>query len=234
MKHTFTVIAAAAALAACSQSPAPIPATSDVAPPPTLTIDAPAGRYALDPNHANLSFSLKHVGLSNYVMRFTKYTVALDLDPVDPTASSVLVEIDPTSVSTDFSGDYRGSHPQSPYQSWHEALAQSPEFLNAGAYPKITFRSTAIERTADGGLRITGDLDLLGQSHPVTLDAQLVGAMATHPFTGKGAMGFAARGSFRRSQFGMNAYLEPPVLGDEITLSFDGELHEQAKESAPG
>ena len=182
----------------------------------------------MDRNHATLQFRISHFGLSNYVVRFNKFDVALTLDPNDPSASSVTVNVDPTSVHTDYPGDYRAWHPDSPFQSWDEDLAQSPKFFNAAQHPRIAFRSTKVEQLAPGKLRVTGDLTLLGKTHPVTLDATVIGAMATHPFTKRGAIGFSASGTFNRSTFGMTHLLQPPLAGDAVTVQFDGEFNQAA------
>ena len=192
-------------------------------------ISAPAGRYEMDRNHARLQFRVGHLGLSNYVVRFNKFDMALTLDPDNPSASSVTVTVDPTSVDTDYPGEYKAGHPTSPFQSFDEDLAQSPKFFNAAQHPQITFKSTKVEQTAPDKLRVTGDLTLLGKTHPVTLDATVVGAMAAHPFTKRGAIGFSAVGTFSRSTFGMtHLLLQPPIVGDAVTVQFDGEFQQAA------
>lgn len=214
----------AVALAACSQSNTSQGAkVAGAAPAP---IAAPAGRYAVDPYHATLEFRVSHLGLANYVARFTRFEAAVQLDPANLPASSVEVTIDPVSVRTDFAGDYTATHAGSPYRSFDEALAQSPKFFNAGQYPRIAFKSTKVEEAAPGRLRVTGDLTLLGKTLPVALDAVVVGSAAAHPFHKRGAIGFSATGTFNRSAFGMTDMLQPPLIGDAVTIQFDGEFHQ--------
>ena len=218
----------AAFLLACSEAAPP----SDQKPPAetqaSAKISAPAGRYEMDRNHSRLQFRIGHLGLSNYIVRFNKFDIALTLDPNNPPASSVTVTVDPTSVDTDYPVDYKAGHPNSPFQSFDEDLAQSPKFFNAAQYPQITFKSTRVEQTSPGKLRVTGDLTLLGKTHPVTLDATVVGAVAAHPFTKRGAIGFSATGTFNRSAFGMTHLLQPPIVGDAVTVQFDGEFQQAA------
>lgn len=222
------IVAASLAFAACSPSTPPAEQKSAAASPPAMSeIAAPAGTYELDPAHASLSFRVNHLGLANYVARFTRFNVSLKLDPANIAASSVTATIDPTSVRTDYSGDYKAGHANSPYNSWDEDLAQSPKFLNAGAHPQITFNSTRVEQTASGTLRITGDLTLLGQTQPVTLEATVVGS-GLHPFNKRGAIGFSATGSFNRSAFGMTHLLQPLLVGDAVTIQFEGEFQQPA------
>lgn len=227
-KFRFAIAAASVMLAACSPSTPPAEQkTAAASPPVPAEITAPAGVYELDPAHSSLSFRVNHLGLANYVARFTKFNVALNLDPANPVASSVTATIDPASVRTDYAGDYKAGHAESPYNSWDEDLAQSPKFLNAAAHPQITFSSTAVEQTAPGKLRITGNLALLGQTHPVTLEATVVGS-GLHPFTKRGAIGFSATGSFNRSAFGMTYLLQPLLVGDAVTIQFEGEFQQPA------
>jgi polyisoprenoid-binding protein YceI len=228
------LIAAVIWLGACSEPVVP-PAGPTTSEPPVaqlpqqapFTIDAPAGRYEVDPYHANLSFSVRHLGLSNYIARFTRYSVSIEFDPQDLAASTVAVSIDPASVRTDFSGDYIATHPDSKFQSWDQDLAQSDKFFASGQYPEITFRSTGVEPLGGGQFRIIGDLTLRGQTHPVALEATLVGAVASHPMNQNvGALGFSARGSFNRSNFGMDYLVQPPLLGDEVVMMFEGEFQQ--------
>lgn len=222
--NALPLIAASFLLVACNQSPEPGANTVTESKP--LQLDVPAGQYKNDPHHSSLSFSVVHIGLANYVMRFTDFEVSLDLKPDNLSASSVQVEIDPNSIETDFDGDYTATHQQSPYKTWEEDLTQSPKFLNASEYPSITFRSTKVTPRDDGKLDITGDLTLVGQTHPVTLTAELVGAVAEHPFFGFGALGFSARGTFERSRFGITHLTRPPLISDTVTVMFEGEMHQ--------
>ncbi len=235
MKKHLLLATTALALVACSEPPAPeatTPATAQAdyqagrtaAEPVQISINAPAGRYRLDPYHASLDFSVTHLGVSNYVMRFTDFDVTLDLNTEDLSASSVSVTIDPASIRTDFRGDYKATHPDSPFATWDEDLARSENFLNAGNYPSIRFTSTRVTPADDGTLQVTGDLEMLGQTRPVTLQTTVVGSEQAHPFTGVGLIGFSATGTFQRSDFGMTHLVNPPLVGDTVTLRFEGEL----------
>lgn len=228
------IVALGGALVACgggespAPPPAPVPASST--PAPAAEIKAPAGRYKLDPDHASLIFKIRHLGLADYAARFTRFDATLTLDPQDLAKSSVTATIDPTSVRTDYAGDYRAGHKDSPYQSFEEALAKDAKFLRAGEFPTIEFRSTRVEPQKDGRLQVTGDLTFLGQTHPLTLDVVLVGSMEKHPGSGRGAIGFAATGTLKRSIWGMTELLQ--YLADDVSLQFDGEF-QQADAAEP-
>ena len=103
------------------------------------------------------------------------------------------------------------------------------KWLNAVAFPAMTFRSTKIELTGANTARITGDLTLRGATHPVTLDATFNGGYAGHPYDPNARIGFSARGSLKRSAFGVSEGLPPPGstmgVGDDVTIEIETELN---------
>lgn len=208
-------------LAACGQGQSSAKSAT-----PAVELTAPAGQYKLDPAHRTLVGKVQHMNLAPYSIRFTRFDVALALDPKNLAASSVEVTVDPTSVRTDYTGDYKGTHKDSPFNSFEEALATGPMFFNAGQFPTITFKSTKVEPQGTGRMKVTGDLTLLGQTHPITLDATVTGWIPEHPRAKVPALGFSATGAFKRSEFGMNIGIGK-FLGDDVTFEFDGELHQQ-------
>lgn len=193
---------------------------------PAVELTVPAGTYKLDPNHASLVGKVQHLNLAPYSVRFVKFEVTLNLDPGKLAASSVEVKVDPNSVRTDYTGDYKGTHKDSPFNSFEEALSTGPMFLNSKQFPAITFKSTKVVPKGKGRLQITGDFTLLGKTQPITLDATVTGAIAQHPRSKAAAVGFSATGTFKRSDFGMNIGIGK-FLGDEVTVHFDGELQQQ-------
>lgn len=182
--------------------------------------EVPTGVYALDPNHSSLHFSVVHLGFSNYVARFDEFDADVTLGEAIGD-SSVTFTIDPRSISTDYSGDYQATHPDSPYASWEEDLALSENFFNAEKHPEIRFVSTNIRESGAGMYAIDGNLTLLGQTHPVSLSGTIVG-QGDHPFSGSPAIGFSIEGAFSRSTFGMEHLVGP--ISDEVRVHFEGEF----------
>ena len=218
------------ALAACSDADTPATNPAPAHPPgqqmatdaPALSV--PAGRYALDRDHSSLHVAVQHLGLSDYVMRFTDYQMQMTLNPDDIGKSQVTLTIDPTSIAADYHSDYQTTHPDAEYGSWTETLARSDKFFDAGQYPEIRFESTSVTRSQPGHLQVQGDLTLKGQTHPVSLDVSVAGTLQEHPMAGVAAVAFAATGSFNRSDFGMDYLLAPPLVGDKVTINFVGEF----------
>lgn len=177
-------------------------------------INVPAGEYVLDTTHASLTWKIRHLGLSNYTARFATYDAVINLNPADPTKSTVTVTIDPTSVRTDF--------PFPEKEDFDKVIAE--KFLRAGQHPKITFQSTGLTATGGTTGKLTGNLSFLGVTKPVTLDVTLNGAK-NHPMTKTPVLGFSATGSIKRSDFGSTDLLGP--LGDEIQLEIEAEFRKK-------
>lgn len=174
-------------------------------------IDVPAGSYRLDPAHTSVVWRVKHLGLSMYSARFIGFDSTVQLDPADPTRSTVTFTIDPKSVRTDF--------PFPEKENFDMVVAS--RFLKADAHPEIRFRSTAITATGPNTGTINGDMTLGGVTRPVTFDATLNGAML-NPFTKAPTIGLSARGTIKRSEFGLTELLGP--IGDEVEIQIEAEL----------
>lgn len=227
IKAGLVAVAAAALVAACSQpagntAGGEAPATA-AAP---VELKAPSGVYNLDPTHASLQWSVLHNSISNYGARFNTFSGKLTLDAADLSKSSIEVTIDPSSVDANYPGDYKGTHVGSGFDTWSQDIANNAAFLNARAFPQITFKSTKVDVTGPTTADVTGDLTFLGVTKPVTMKATFIGEIAQHPFLKVPAIGFKAEGTFKRTDFGM--VLGP--VGDEATIRFDGEF---IKEAAP-
>jgi len=172
----------------------------------------PSGQYSLEKTHASLIWSVNHFGLSNYTARFTDFDVTLNLDMQDLNNSSVTAAINPLSVETDYPGevDFDGE------------IASDAKFLNAPEFPEISFTSTHVEQTGDTTALLHGDMTMLGVTKPVTFNAVLNGAMASHPYAKVPAVGFRLEGTIKRSDFGFSHLI--PYVGDDVRFVIEAEF----------
>lgn len=233
MRSVMVAVLALAALAACAPSattPKGETAKAEASAPQTapVRVYAPSGPYKLDPNHASLSFAVSHLGLSNYVVRVTKFDATMNLDASAPSRSSISFTVDPSSVQTGYRGDYRTTHKGSTFRTWDEALARDANLLNTGQFPEAGFQSSSVEVTGPNTARVSGDLTLLGQTRPATFDVTWIGSTAKHPGTQGGAFGVNAVGVVNRSDYGMSYLLgadgRPDIVGNAVTITFNGEF----------
>ena len=160
--------------------------------------------YNFDMSHANITFTVNHLGFSTTHGRFNGFDGTLMIDKDAPEASSVKVDIATKSLDTFF--EKRDAH------------LKSADFFNAEMFPTMNFTSTKVEKTGDNALKVTGDLTLLGVTKPVTLDV-MVPAMGAHPMSGKEWIGFSAKTTIKRSEWGMTTFV--PAVGDEVSIVID-------------
>jgi len=232
----FLISASALVLAACT--PAAETTVAAEAAAPAAEVGAPeaapaaevalgqAAVYDIDPAHTSVTWRVNHLGLSKYTARFKTVNATLNFNPQDLAANSVEVTIDPRSVETDFGGDYKGTHQDSPYASWNDDLGLNPGWFNASAHPIIMFKSTSATQAGPTTGTVTGDLTFLGVTKPVTLDVTYNG-MVQMPWTpDQDRIGFSARTTLKRSDFGMNSNLE--FIGDDVEIIIETEFLEAA------
>src|SRR5260370_41856871 len=102
--------------------------------------------WTVDPNHTQVEFSAKHMGIMTVPGHIPGVHATIDFDENDFTASSVAASIDPTTLTTN--DEPRDAH------------LKSPDFLNLEQFPSITFTSTRIERASHDRSAMTADLTI--------------------------------------------------------------------------
>jgi polyisoprenoid-binding protein YceI len=175
---------------------------------------APNGTYVLDAAHSQLMFGISHIGLTNYYGRFDKLSGTLSLDANEPNRSATSITIDTGSVDT-------------PSAQLNDILKGSTVFAT-NQFATASFRSTSVMRTGAGTGKITGDLTIRGITKPVTLDVVFDGG-ETDPVKGVFDVGFTARTTVKRSDFGLTGMIWEPFVSDEVTLTIEA-LFAQEKE----
>lgn len=231
MKSILPVVALLA-LAACSPQPAadkkadaPAAATPTASAPKPPKADIPAGDYTLDKHHATLVFRVNHLGFSNYTAAFADFDAKLHFDQNNAGASTLEATIDPKSLTL-----------PAPPEGFLAELT-GPQWLNAATYPAITFKSTKIETTGPDTGKVTGDLTLHGVTKPVTLDVTYNGGYAGHPMDPHARIGFSAKGTFKRSDFGVAFGVPAPGttmgVGDEVQVAIEAEFSGPPLATAP-
>ncbi len=199
-----TVLLAGAAGLAIAQ---PRPAGPPPAPAPVVTDPAqvPAGHYVTDPRHGGFVLKVQHMGLDQSMFRLDKFNGSFDYDPAHMEAAKVNFSVDAASFS-------------------HSDPAVSADFqkvfLDAANHPTATFVSTGLKRTGKNTGVLTGDLTLVGVTKPLSLNVTFNGMR-----TGMGPprVGFTARGTVVRADFGIGKAMPTAMVGDvdlDVTMEF--------------
>ncbi|CAM5523061.1 Polyisoprenoid-binding protein OS=Streptomyces alboniger OX=132473 GN=CP975_25470 PE=4 SV=1 [Streptomyces alboniger] len=167
------------------------------------------GDYTIDPAHSTLGFVARHAMVTNVKGKFLDFSGSLHLDGGDPSASTASLDVTMDSIDTG-----------SPDRDGH---LKSSDFFKTDEFPTMTFRSTSAEALGGDDYRITGDLEILGVTRPLSIDLEFNGA-AKDPF-GNERVGFEGKAEILRSEWGLtwNAALETGgvLVSDKIKLNFD-------------
>jgi polyisoprenoid-binding protein YceI len=176
------------------------------------TAHAQAARYELDPDHTTVAFLVDHIGYAKVLGMFRSARGSYRFDEATATLSEVRIEVETASVFSN--------------QRKRDDHLKGPDFLNSGEFPKMVFTATGAKRTGDKTFDISGQLELLGKSQPLTLQATWnksaespLGGPLGKPYV----MGVSARGSFKRSAYGMNYAVANGWVGDEVPLIIEFE-----------
>ena len=181
----------------------------------TFGVAAAPATYKLDPNHTIVLAQWDHFGYSHPVANFGQVDGSLVYDAVNVAASSVNVVL-PLAGLNSFVPDF-------------DEHLRSADFFDAARYPNVTFKSTRVEAAGTGKLKVSGDLTIKDNTHPVVLDVTLNKA-AVHPMSKREAIGFDASTTIKRSQFGVGKYV--PNVSDEVKLTISTEAMVPKPEAA--
>lgn len=170
-----------------------------------MALPIPAGSYGIDKMHTQLAFAVTHLGISIVRGTFDTFDGTLTVgDSLD--ASSLSLEAEMASVNT--GNSMRDNH------------LHGGDFFDVENHPKLSFRSTSIEESANG-YRLNGELTLKGASQPVVLDATYNGS-GTFPMDGSTHYGFSASGTISRSAFGVSYGV--PMVSDDVKLTLEAQF----------
>ena len=148
--------------------------------------DYVVGTWDIDPVHSDVSFMVRHVGLTRFRRGFEKFGGEL-VTAENPLDSTVNATVDVTSLDTGL-------------EAFNRHLA-SGDYLDFENHPTAEFRSTGL-RVAEDGFELDGDLTLRGTTRPVTFDLELLGF--GEGMRGEKKTAFSASTTISRSDFGLN------------------------------
>lgn len=168
------------------------------------------GHYMVDTAHTTVGFTVRHMGVSKVRGRFNEFSGTLQVGE-RPEESSVSVTIAPDSVDT--RDEARDSH------------LRSQDFFDVANHPEWHFESLGVRTMAPGQFELDGNLTIRGVTRKVTLAVTLEGVV-TDPF-GDHRVGFSARGSVDRDDFGVSfgAVMDKGglVVGKKVDIEIEAE-----------
>ncbi|MEL7231808.1 MAG: YceI family protein [Pseudomonadota bacterium] len=171
--------------------------------------------YSLEKNHAFLTWSVVHMGISDYTVNFTDFDATLDFDPDNPTASAISVTINPLAIETNY------PDPEKKIE-WEDKITKGGSYFNGEKFPDITFVSTGAEQVGEFSGKLTGDLTFLGVTKPVTLDVTYNGVTNTPWFGQRDLIGFNASTTIDRTEWGLKT--NKGSVSSDVVIEFSGEF----------
>jgi polyisoprenoid-binding protein YceI len=165
--------------------------------------------WAVDVSHSAIDFSVKHMMIAKVKGSFHNFAAQISADVSDLTTADISLEIDLSSVDT--------------RNADRDAHLRAADFFDIEKYPKLLFKATKIVKTGEGEYDVTGDVTLHGVTHPETFEVTYEGS-GKDPW-GNEKAGFSAKGSLKRSSYGLtyNAALETGgvLIGDEVKITIE-------------
>jgi polyisoprenoid-binding protein YceI len=173
----------------------------------------PTGTWTVDPAHSSVEFAVKHMGIATVRGSFGTFEGALE---IGEDGVSAYGSVETASIAT--------GEPQ------RDAHLRSPDFFDAEANPRISFRSTEIVALDDEEFRITGELTMHGVTREITLHADVQGT-DVDPW-GNERVGLEVTGQLNRSDWDMkfNQALGSGnmLVSDKVKLALDISAIKQA------
>jgi polyisoprenoid-binding protein YceI len=143
---------------------------------------APAGTWAADPVHSNVSFEVVYSGVNQFRGSFTDFSATLDGSSLEGSAKV---------ASVDVKDEQLNGH------------LQTPDFFDAERNPEITFRATELKRLEDNRVEGSGELTIKGVTQPIQLTGQIAAEPATDPF-GRERLGLRLETEIDRTSYGVS------------------------------
>jgi polyisoprenoid-binding protein YceI len=179
----------------------------------TVKQEIPTGDYAVDPVHSSVGFAVRHAGVSTFRGGFAEYEARL---------------------SGGESPRLRGSVDVGSIEIAEEQLKGhllSPEFFDAGSFPRLGFESSELTVGDDGAVALRGTLEIGGQSREVEARGHF--AQVDSYLDGKARVGLSLSTAVDRRDFGLDWQAELPSGGDaldwQVEIAVELQLVEEAE-----
>ena len=174
--------------------------------------------WQIDTTHTSIGFTVRHMVVAKVHGRFTGFEGTVDLE--DGALAGASVTIDAASIDTQVKA--RDEH------------LRSGDFFDVATHPRITFRSTAVEKVAGDRYLLRGMLELHGVTREVEIAAEYLGR-AKDPF-GTERIALSGSTSLDRKEYGLswNAAMEAGgvLVGDRIDIQLEVQAIPGASEDA--
>ena len=172
--------------------------------------------WVLDKANTEITFSVEHLMVSTVHGRFTEFEADLTLYPDQPGRSRVSATIATASLQTD--------------NPARDNDLKSADFLDAAAYPEISFVSEEITRLHEDAFWIRGDLSMHGVTRSVVARGLLEGP--TIDAQGHQDVKFTMAAEVDRADFDLTFGMRGLLVGKTVTITIKAEVREVEGEAS--
>ena len=168
--------------------------------------------WKADPMHSKLTFSTVHNGISDIAGLFKTFEITATTTKTDFSDAVFELSTDVASINTEV--EMRDQH------------LRSDEFFDVENYPKMTFKSTSIQKTEKDKYKLKGQLTLHGITKQVVVTMWYRGTIE-NPQSKAPTAGFKFSTIIKRSDFNLGSKFPAPMISDEVKITADSEFIKQ-------
>ena len=165
--------------------------------------------YTFDKNHARLSFSAFHFGISHVEGNFKIFNATFLSTKEDFSDARIEMTAEVKSINTEV--------------EMRDNDLKSPQWFDADKYPTLTFNSISFNKISGKNYKLKGTITIHGVTKPIEFDVVFNGK-GQNPFSKKYSYGFTISGKLNRNDFGIGGDTHATGVGNEIELKSDIEF----------
>ena len=165
--------------------------------------------YTLDKNHARLSFSVLHFGISHIEGNFKLFNATVLSTKKDFSDISIEMTADVKSINTDV--------------EMRDKDLKSSQWFDAEKYPTMTFKSVSFKKLIGNTYKLKGNITIHGITKSIEFNVVFNGK-GQNPFSKKYSLGFTISGKLNRLDFGIGGEPLATGVGNEIELKSNVEF----------
>lgn len=154
-------------------------------------------QYTLTRQYATVLFRVEYQNQATLIGRFDDFEATLLLDPDNLENSRLEASVNMASLNVADA-------------DLIEMLVYSSTWFNTNVFPRSTFTTRSVEVKGPAEADFIGELNFMGVTQPWTLNIRFKGEL------GGSTVGIAAMGGFKRSDYGLNQYMN--VAADDIQI----------------
>jgi polyisoprenoid-binding protein YceI len=177
-----------------------------------ITYPSEAGKWTLDKNHSNVTFTVTHLVISEVEGNFKLFDGTMENAKPDFSDAKINFTVEAASIDTD--NEKRDNH------------LKGPDFFNAEKFPTMKFESTSMTPLGDNKYKLTGKLTIKDVTKPVTFDVTYGGSVVSNGTT---KVGFRAATTINRFDYNLKwdkaTETGSLVVAKEVEIKVNAELN---------